>query len=160
MIEASSGVTAVLTRMLLGVGFAVLTLAPARAAPPAAERSQFHGAVAKAADVGSVKVAKATGPDAQSVADVVVKGAELNGKPVAVRGKVVKFIPSVMGKNWIHLRDGSGSDADKSNDVVVTTMDETKIGAVVVAKGIVRTDVNLGSGYFYAVLIDDARLQK
>ena len=25
-----------------------------------------------------------------------------------IRGKVVKFTPGVMGKNWLHVRDGSG----------------------------------------------------
>jgi len=34
------------------------------------------------------------------------------------------------------------------------------VGDVVKAKGTVRTDVNLGSGYAYAVLIEDAKLAK
>ncbi|HXX11195.1 MAG TPA: nucleotide-binding protein, partial [Burkholderiales bacterium] len=90
----------------------------------------------------------------------VARRTELKDKPVTVRGKVVKFTGGVMGKNWIHLRDGSGSSAENTNDIVVTTTDETQIGDVVVAKGVVRTDVNLGSGYSYAVLVDDAKLQK
>ena len=88
------------------------------------------------------------------------KKAELKDKTVTVRGKVVKLTSNVMGKNWVHLRDGSGSAADNTNDILVTTKDETQVGAVVVAKGIVRTDVNLGSGYAYKVLIDEAALQK
>ena len=116
--------------------------------------------IAKAADVGDVKVPKATGPDARTVAEIIEKKAALNNKPVLVRGKVVKYTPGVMGKNWIHLQDGSGSSADSTNDVLVTTKDETKIGAVVVARGTVRTDVDLGSGYFYKVLVDEAKLQK
>jgi hypothetical protein len=119
-----------------------------------------HGRVPQPADVGSVNVAKASGADARTVAEIVTKRTELKDKPVAVRGKVVKFTGGVMGKNWVHLRDGSGSSADGTNDVVVTTRDEAQIGDVVVAKGVVRTDVNLGSGYSYAVLVDDAKLQK
>ena len=107
----------------------------------------MRAGAAKAADVGNVKVPKATGPDARTVAEIVTKGAELKDKTVVVRGKVVKYTPGVMGKNWIHLRDGSGSAADGTNDVLVTTKDETKIGDVVLARGTVRTDVNLGSGY-------------
>ena len=79
---------------------------------------------------------------------------------MVVRGKVVKYTPGVMGKNWVHLRDGSGSAADGTNDVLVTTKDETKIGDVVLARGTVRTDVNLGSGYSYKVLVEEATLQK
>ena len=66
----------------------------------------------------------------------------------------------MLGKNWVHLRDGSGSAADGTNDVLVTTQDETKIGDIVLARGTVRTDVNLGSGYSYKVLVEEATLQK
>jgi len=130
------------------------------AAPATTDLSQFHGGISQSTDVGNVKVAKASGPDARTVAEIVTKRTELKDKPVTVRGKVVKFTGGVMGKNWIHLRDGSGSSAENTNDIVVTTKDETQIGEVVVAKGVVRTDINLGSGYAFAVLIDEAKLQK
>lgn len=129
-------------------------------ATPTANSTPIHGGIAQAPDIGSVKVAKASGPDARTVAELVTRRVELKDKPVTVRGKVVKFTGGVMGKNWIHLRDGSGSTAENTNDVVVTTKDETQVGDVVIAKGVVRTDVNLGSGYAYAVLIEDAKLQK
>ena len=135
-------------------------LAGTGAAPAGGDMGHVHGSVAQAPDVGDVKVPKAQGPDAKTVAEVVAKKAELKDKPVTVRGKVVKFTGNVMGKNWVHLRDGSGSAADNTNDVLVTTKDQTQVGDVVVAKGVVRTDVNLGSGYAYKVLIDDAALQK
>jgi hypothetical protein len=77
-----------------------------------------------------------------------------------VRGQVVKVNTGIMGKNWLHLRDGSGSAADGSNDILVTTKDIAALGDVVSAKGTVRTEVNLGSGYNYAVLIEDAALRK
>ena len=120
----------------------------------------MHAGVSKPVDVGDVKVAKATGPDARTVAEVVAKRADLKDKTVVVRGKVVKFTPGVMDKNWIHLRDGTGSAADGTNDVVVTTKEETQIGAVVLVKGVVHTDKDLGSGYSYKVLIEEATLQK
>jgi len=132
--------------------------APAHVA--GADMAAAHAGVAKSADVGDVKVAKATGPDARTVAEVVAKRTDLKDKTVVVRGKVVKFTPGVMDKNWIHLRDGTGSAADGTNDVVVTTKDETQIGAVVLVKGVVHTDKDLGSGYSYKVLIEEATLQK
>jgi hypothetical protein len=136
--------------------------APAAApgAAPAIDMGAMHAGMAKPVEVGDVKVAKATGADARTVAEIVSGRVALKDKPVVVRGKVVKFTPGVMGKNWIHLRDGSGAAADGTNDVVVTTKDETKIGDVVLVKGVVRTDRDLGSGYKYAVLVEDATLQK
>jgi hypothetical protein len=108
----------------------------------------------------AIKVEKATGPDARTVADVVTGKAGLKGKSVLVRGQVVKVNTGIMGKNWLHLRDGSGSAADGSNDILVTTKGIAAIGDVVSVKGTVRTDVDLGSGYAYAVLIEDAEVRK
>lgn len=106
------------------------------------------------------KVPKATGPDARTVAEVVAGKAALNTKTVLVRGQVVKVNFGIMGKNWVHLQDGSGSAKDQTNDVLVTTLGETKIGDVVIAKGVVKTDVDLGSGYSYKVLVENATLAR
>jgi hypothetical protein len=135
-------------------------LAGTGATAPSKDLGQIHGGLTKTADVKNVKVAKASGPDARTVGEIVTKRTELKDKPVTVRGTVVKFTGGVMGKNWVHLRDGTGNEKDGTNDLVVTTLDETKIGDVVLVKGIVRTDINLGSGYSYAVLVEDAKLQK
>ena len=136
------------------------SLAGAGGAPAGGDLAQMHGGFSRAADVGDIKVAKAKGPDARTVAEIVGKRSELKDKPVTVSGKVVKSTSGVMGKNWLHLRDGTGAAADGTNDVVVTTKDEAAIGDVVTAKGVVRTDVDLGSGYTYKVLVDSATLQK
>jgi len=115
--------------------------------------------MAKTPDVGDIKVPKASGANARTVSEIVTKGAELKNKPVLVRGKIVKYNAGIMGKNWIHLRDGSGSEADNTNDILVTTASQAKIGDVVTVKGIVRTDKDFGAGYAYKVLIEDATLQ-
>jgi len=117
-----------------------------------------HAGVARPADTADIHVPKASGANARTVAEIMTKGAELKDKPVLVRGKVVKYNPQIMGKNWIHLRDGSGSAATGSNDVLVTTMSQAKAGDVVTVKGVVRTDKDFGSGYSYKVLIEEATL--
>jgi hypothetical protein len=71
----------------------------------------------------------------------------------------VKYNPEIMGRNWVHLRDGTGSALDNSNDLLVTTTNEAEIGDVVTAKGIVRTDMDFGSGYAYKVLVEEATLE-
>lgn len=120
-----------------------------------------HGAMAQdAVAPAPIKVAKATGPGAKTVADIVKGRAALKDKTVLVRGQVVKVNTGIMGKTWVHLRDGSGAAADGSNDLLVTTHDEVAVGDVVSAKGTVRTDVEIGAGYAYAVLIEDAALRK
>lgn len=106
------------------------------------------------------KVPKAAGPNARTVAEITGKPADVKDKPVLLRGKVVKYNPSIMGKNWAHLRDGSGSAKDSTNDVLVTTKEEVKLGDVVTVKGVVRTDKDFGAGYSYKVMIEDATVQK
>ena len=126
---------------------------------PAQQMGAVHkGAAASAANVPVVKVPKATGPNARTVAEVYAQRAKLKDKPVAVQGTVVKFSADIMDRNWIHLRDGSGSAADKSNDLMVTTRQLAKVGDVVVVSGVVKTDVNYGSGYAYPVVIEGAKL--
>lgn len=109
--------------------------------------------------IADVKVAKAKGANAKTVAEIISRSAELKDKPVLVSGKVVKYNPGIMGKNWVHLRDGSGSAADNNNDILVSTLNPAKVGDIVTAKGIVRTDNDFGAGYAYKVLIEEATLQ-
>jgi len=118
-----------------------------------------HSGLGKTKDIGDVQVSKAVGANAYTVAEIVAKGAGLKDKPVLVRGKIVKYNAQIMGKNWIHLRDGSGSAANNTHDILVTTSDPAKLGDVVNVKGIVRTEKDFGAGYAYKVLIEEATLQ-
>jgi hypothetical protein len=143
--------------------------APAPGAPgamggqdgPPPNMAAQHANVAKGpADVGDVKVAKATGADARTVAEVYAQKAALKEKPVTVQAKVVKYNAGIMGKNWLHLRDGSGKAEAGDNDLTVTSQDVAKVGDVVVVKGVVRTDKDFGAGYAYPVIIEDAKISK
>jgi hypothetical protein len=133
-------------------------LAAPHGATPAASTGAPPAALATVAKVP--KVAKATGPDARTVAEVVIGKATLKDKTVLVRGQVVKVNRGILGKNWVHLQDGSGSAAAASNDILVTTKDAAAVGDIVSVKGTVRTDVTVGPGYAYAVLIEDAAVHK
>jgi len=109
------------------------------------------------ADPGKIEVARLAGPSGQTVEQVFARRASLSGKQIGVRGKVVKVTSGVMGRNWVHLRDGTGSSG--SDDLLVTTTDECKVGDVVTARGTARTDQDFGAGYKYPVLIEGARLE-
>jgi hypothetical protein len=113
---------------------------------------------ASAATVPVVKAPKAPGAIGRTVAEVYAQRAKLTGKPVAVQGTVVKFSGDIMDRNWVHLRDGTGSAEAKSNDLIVTTKQKAKVGDVVLVSGVVKTDVNYGSGYAYPVVIENAKL--
>ena len=116
-----------------------------------------HAKVAQA-DVGDVKTEKAKGADARTVAEVYAQKDALKDKPVSVRGKVVKYNPGIMGKNWVHVRDGSGKDG--TNDLTVATQDNTAVGDVVTVKGTVKVGKDYGAGYYYVVIVEDATITK
>ncbi len=102
-----------------------------------------------------VNVEKATGENAYSIDEIFEKKAELSGKPVRVRGKVLKVTANVMGKNWIHLQDGTGDPMENTHDLVVTSASVPETGQVVTATGVLGTDKDLGAGYVYSVLLED-----
>jgi len=136
-------------------------------APTQAAQASPHGAMGAAkpgaptaAAAAVVKVPKATGSDARTVAEVVGGKAALKDKSVSLRGQIVKANLGIMGKNWFHVQDGTGSAGAGTNDILVTSKDTAAVGEIVVVKGTVRTDVKVGSGYDYAVLIEDASLKK
>ena len=105
-----------------------------------------------------MKVPRADGPDAATVAEVFARRAALKDQPVAIRGRVVKFTGGVMNKNWLHLQDGSGSQATGNHDITVTTSDTVKVGDVVAVRGVVHLDRDFGAGYSYSIIIEDAKL--
>ena len=106
-----------------------------------------------------IKVEKAKGADACTVSEAYEKAAKLDKKTVVVRGKVVKVSKAIMGKNWVHLRDGSGDPAKGTNNLVVTTQDVPKVGDVVTAKGTLHKDKDFGAGYKYQAIVEEATVK-
>ena len=117
------------------------------------------GAKAPAA-AEQIKVEKAKGANAYTVSETYEKVAKLDKKTVVVRGKVVKVSKGIMGKNWVHLRDGSGDPGKGTNNLVVTTQDVPKVGDVVTAKGTLYKDKDFGSGYKYQVIVEEATVKQ
>ena len=136
------------------------TLSPADAAASGAGGNPSAGAPMPAAPIDVGKIEKATGADARTVSEVWAQKATLAGKPVTIRGMVVKYNEAVMGKNWIHIQDGSGDAKQGTNDITVTSMDGAAKGELVTIRGTVRADKDFGSGYFYAIIVEDAKVVK
>ena len=90
----------------------------------------------------------------KTVAEIWAGKAALADKQVVVRAKVMKVSRKILGMNWLHLRDGSGVEGQ--NDLVVTTKDEVQAGDVITVSGTVHTDRDLGSGYRYDVIVENA----
>jgi len=91
------------------------------------------------------------------VAGVYSGRSSLAGKSVRIRGLVVKYTGNVMGKNWVHIQDGSGTAG--ANDLTVTTSQVVTVGDIVLIEGQVVVDKDFGYGYKYEVLVEDATVK-
>jgi hypothetical protein len=118
--------------------------------PPAARNSA-------STDIDVSGVEKPEG--GKTVGEIYANQADLSGKEVTLRGKVVKFNKQIMGKNWLHVRDGSGDADAGTNDLTVTTDATARIGDTVLVTGQVHLDKDFGYGYKYDVIIEDAQVE-
>lgn len=91
-----------------------------------------------------------------TIAELYARKDSYAGKTVRIKGEVVKYNEGILGKNWVHLQDGSNENG--SFDVTFTTNDVTKIGDVVTFEGTVSLKKDFGYGYFYEVLIENGKL--
>lgn len=77
------------------------------------------------------------------------------GQIVQVSGKCVKVNPMIMGRNWVHIQDGSGDNLD----LTVTTAVNIPVDAIVTLTGIISLNKDFGAGYRYDVIMENATLK-
>jgi hypothetical protein len=59
-----------------------------------------------------------------------------------------------MGRNWIHLRDGSQDDFD----LVITTRTFVPEGNVVTVRAVVALNKDFGAGYKYDLILENGTI--
>ena len=89
-------------------------------------------------------------PGGKTVAEIHTESGQLKDQVVSLRAKVMKINRHIMGRNWITLQDGTGTK------LVANSQEVVALGDLVVAKGTINTDVDLGHGYFYEVMMEEA----
>lgn len=102
--------------------------------------------VALPSDAGDAKV---------STIEALYAGKDrLKGQRIQIHGKVVKVNNGIMGKNFVHIQDGTG--AAGTNDLTVTTQDVVHVGDQVMATGLVTVARDFGAGYSYPLILEEA----
>lgn len=91
-----------------------------------------------------------------TIGDIYNNRSDYASKEFEIRGVVVKVNPEVMGKNWIHIQDGTNGNGEY--DLTITSQDMANKGDEVVFKGKVTLNKDFGSGYSYDVIMEDASL--
>jgi len=128
---------------------------PPQAATPPSQVANPHANAKSAVSmtVEDVDVKPLAG--GKTIAEIFADAKKLEGQEVSLRAKVVKYSPNIMGKNWITLADGTGEPPD--NKLVVTSKWTVSVGDEAIATGKVRNNVDIGAGYKYKVLLEEAR---
>lgn len=101
--------------------------------------------------------ASAAEADFKTVASVYQNSAALAGQSVRLQGKVVKVVSGIKKRNFVHIQDGTG-DAN-SNDLIVISKQTATVGDQVTVSGVVVTNRDFGSGYFYPLLLEDSSIE-
>jgi hypothetical protein len=128
--------------------------------PHGSKPAEGMGAVQPKTISHDIKVSKATGEDAYAIEEIYAKNKDLAQKLVRVRAKVVKFLPEIMGKNWIHIQDGTGSADNNNYDITVSTLETAAVGDEVIVNGTLGVDKDFGFGCAFALIIEDATIKK
>ena len=118
------------------------------------------GSLGAMAPFSEVAVEKAAGENGYTIEEIFSKTEELNGKTVRIQGKVVKYSPMIMGRNWIHLQDGTGDPMNNTHDLVVTTSEEVENDTVITIEGVLVANKDFGAGYKYVVIVEEAKTLK
>ena len=109
-------------------------------------------------DVNAGEIAEEQMAGSMTIAEVFRQKDQLKGKPVRVTGKVTKYNPAIMNVNWVHIQDGSEHEGEF--DLTITTLDEVQMGEVVTLEGVLTLDKDFGAGYFYKVIVEQAKVIK
>lgn len=89
-----------------------------------------------------------------SIANLYKNRNDYAEKVITVTGQVTKVNTGIMGKNWLHIQDGT-SDGE-NYDLTITTDDVASIGDVVIFQGKISLNKDFGYGYAYDILMEDA----
>ena len=78
-------------------------------------------------------------------------------REIVVYGAVAKATGAV-GYNWVHIQDGTGDPSAGTHDLTVQTKALVAEGQRVGFRGTLRADVDIGFGYHYDALVEDAEI--
>jgi hypothetical protein len=118
-----------------------------------------HGGAPGASPSDAVAVAASEPPrGGMTIAELWQRRSEMEGQTVSIRGTVVKYNGGILGRNWLHIQDGSGDAAAGDHDLTVTSNAAAEVGQVLTISGVVTLNQDFGSGYAYELMLTEASL--
>ena len=90
-----------------------------------------------------------------SISNLLEDKKSFAGKVIKVKGQVTKYNPGILGKNWVHIQDGT--EHIDGFDLTVTTDIQTSVGETVTFEGKIILNKDFGYGYFYYIIMEDGK---
>ncbi len=140
--------------------FADAVKAEEKIIPPANSDLVSGGSAGAIVPFTEIEIEKASGENGYTIEEIFSKKDLLKGKTVRIKGKIVKYNPNIMGKNWIHLQDGTGNPMENTHDLVVTTTEQISSEKIIVIEGMLSANKDFGAGYTYEAIVEEATLLK
>jgi len=121
---------------------------------PQGHMGQGHSGAVESEQKSSISLDKSG--DEVTIADIYANPKEFEGKEFEIRGVVTKVNKEIMGKNWVHLQDGTSNEG--AFDLTITTQGLPKVNDEVTFKGTLTLEKDFGAGYYYDVIMEDAEM--
>jgi len=103
-----------------------------------------------------INVGKSMAANGYTVEEIFAQAKKLNGQKISLHGVVTKVSVNIMGRNWVHLQDGTGNPMQNSHDIVATTSEQPELNSKITIEGILAAEKDFGAGYKYAAIIEQA----
>lgn len=124
--------------------------------PVMSHGSAVDRALAQQQSPGSAQVNSApSSGDIVKISDLLTNRTGYDGKVISVRGRCVKINKMIMGRNWVHLDDGSSP----GTDLTITTAADVPVGTTVTMTGTIALNRDFGAGYMYEVIMEGAKVE-
>ncbi len=116
-----------------------------------------HGHSGKVKEVQLPEVSVPKSGSELTIAQIFSNPQNFANNEVDIKGMVTKVNKNIMGRNWIHIQDGTRYN--NSFDLTITSSQMPELNQIVSFKGLVHLNKDFGSGYFYDVIMEDAVLK-
>ncbi|MBK7713322.1 MAG: hypothetical protein IPN67_11585 [Bacteroidales bacterium] len=93
--------------------------------------------------------------DCITIAKLLADKKAYDGKVIKVKGQVTKYNGGIMGKNWVHIQDGT--ENQEGFDLTITTDITVSVGETVTFEGKIALDKDFGYGYSYNVIMEEGK---
>lgn len=127
-----------------------------KVAAPAPAMEPSGGSLGAVTPFQEITVTKSSAANGYSVEEIFTQAKKLNGQKISLRGVVTKVSANIMGRNWVHLQDGTGNPMQNTHDIVATTSEQPELNSEITVEGIMAAEKNFGAGYEYAAIIEQA----